>query len=448
MEVNKYIESIFNPMSEGILIVDKDSLVLFANEAYLKFIGKKKEEIIQQKITDFRPGSRLPEVVATGERILHAARTENSNEKVYFVNMYPIYNEETVVGGISVVTFLDDAYDVKKALENHEMYIKDVLARINELHGKQEGFDTIIAKSPKSVEVKELAKKMAVTEATVLLESESGTGKEVYAKAIHNASPRSKETFLAVNCASFNSTLLESELFGYVGGSFTGAEKKGKMGVFEAANGGTLFLDEISEIDLEFQAKLLRVLQERCIRPVGGLEEIPVDVRIICACNANLQEAVAEGKFRKDLYYRLNAFTLHIPPLRERRADIPALTEYFLKEFSEKLKKSIRITDEAFNCLMLHDWPGNVRELRNILEFGSYLSEDGIITLSMLPSDIAECGQKIVDVTPSTLAEKVRAFEKKEIDKLLTIYGDNLEGKKRVASTLGISLASLYNKMK
>lgn len=442
-------KAFFQNMNEGVLIIDKDCRVVFANPAYLDFIEKTEEEIMGKELNSFRHGARLPEVVETGQKILHVARTEDSADKVYFVNMYPIIEEGEIKGGISIVIFLDDAYDVKKVLEDHEQYLQDVMSRINEVQSKTDGFDSVVAVSPASVSVKELAGRIARTDATVLLESESGTGKEVYARAIHNASNRKKETFLAVNCASFNSSLLESELFGYVGGAFTGAEKKGKMGVFEAARGGTLFLDEISEIDLEFQAKLLRVLQEHCIRPVGGVSEIPVDVRVICACNADLQDYVEKGKFRKDLYYRLNTFTIHIPPLRDRKEDIPALTAFFLKEFSDKLKRQISISDEAMECLLAHNWPGNVRELRNILEFGAYLSEDGFISREMLPVQIM--GKAMASEARNSglcLADRVHQFERQEIEKTLALYGNHLDGKKQAAKSLGISLASLYNKLK
>lgn len=350
MNISATDRDIFNALKEGILIIDTLERVVFANKSYLNFIEKEENEILGKPLHSFRFGAQLPSVVETGKEVVHLVRTEDSEEQVYFVNMYPIISDGVIKGGISIVVFLDDAYNVKKAVEQHEQYLQSVMSRLNEVHAMNNGFDAIVAVSPKSAAIKELAQKIAVTDATVLLESESGTGKEVYARAIHSASSRSQEPFLAVNCASFNSTLLESELFGYVGGAFTGAEKKGKMGIFEAVRGGTLFLDEISEIDFEFQSKLLRVLQEHCIRPVGGLKEVPIDVRIICACNANLQERVEKGNFRKDLYFRINTFTINIPPLRERKEDIPSLVDYLLKQLSEKVK--------SLCLLQIRPWSG------------------------------------------------------------------------------------------
>lgn len=428
MDISAITKDIFHALKEGILIIDTSERVVFANQSYLDFIGKTEKAIIGKPLQSFRASAQLPKVVATGKRVVHMARTEDSDEQVYFVNMYPIFTEGKIISGISIVIFADDAYHVKKALEDHEAYLQSVMNRINEVQGRNDGFDALVTVSPASVAAKELAMRIAATDATVLLESESGTGKEVYARAIHNASHRRQGPFLAVNCASFNSALLESELFGYMGGAFTGAEKKGKVGIFEAARGGTLFLDEISEVDFEFQSKLLRALQEHRIRPVGGTKEIPVDVRIICACNADLQDYVQKGKFRKDLYYRINIFTINIPPLRERKEDIPQLVEYLLGELSEKIRVPLQITDEAMECLLRHDWPGNVRELRNILEFGAYLSENGKITETLLPGKIQNSHSDI-QTEERSLAEKVREFERNEINRALEVFGNGLEGK-------------------
>ena len=322
---------------------------------------------------------------------------------------------------------------------------QQVLRRLNKANGARYTFDDIVAVSPSVAAVKALAEKIAATDATVLLESESGTGKELYAQAIHNASPRRDGVFVAINCSNFNADLLESELFGYAEGAFTGAKRGGKLGLFEAAAGGTLFLDEISEMDIGLQAKLLRVLQERRVRPVGGLKEIDVDVRVIAACNADLPQYVRDGKFRKDLYYRLSTFPLHIPPLRERPADISPLANSILNELSHKLRRPFTLTVDAAERLRSHDWPGNVRELRNVLEFSAYLTPSGIITADALPGDLGR--PKPEPSAGATLAQRVRAFERQEIQKALEKYGSSLEGKKKAAAALGISLSSLYSKL-
>ena len=446
MELNEAARAAFNAMREGITIIDTDGIIVFGNTAYREFLNKEAGgdigPIEGYRLRDLRPGARLPDVLEKGEPILHLTRQEV--EDFYFVNLYPIYRDGVLLGGLSVVTFLDDAYRAREELEAMEARSKQVLHRINKANGARYTFDDIVAESPAGAQTKALAETIAATDATVLLESESGTGKELYAQAIHNASLRREGVFVAINCANFNPNMLESELFGYVEGAFTGAKKGGKLGLFEAAAGGTLFLDEISEMDLGLQAKLLRVLQERRIRPVGGVKEIDVDVRVIAACNAGLPDYVDQGKFRKDLYYRLNTFPIHIPPLRERTGDIPALAAAILDQLSHKLRRPFTLTDEAVRLLQAHSWPGNVRELRNVLEFSAYLTPSGIITCEAFPADLRRPAEHDAALP---LVQRVRAFEKREIQRLRARNGASLEGKKKTAAQLGISLASLYNKL-
>lgn len=447
MELNAAARAAFDAMSEGITIIDTDGVIVFGNRAYRDFLNKEAGgdigPIEGYRLRDLRPGARLPEVLETGKPHLHITRQEIQD--FYFVNLYPIYEDGALIGGISVVTFLEDAYRTRQELDAMEAKSQRVLRRLNKANGARYTFDDIVAVSPSVAAVKALAEKIAVTDATVLLESESGTGKELYAQAIHNASPRRDGVFVAINCSNFNADLLESELFGYAEGAFTGAKRGGKLGLFEAAAGGTLFLDEISEMDIGLQAKLLRVLQEHRVRPVGGLKEIDVDVRVIAACNADLPQYVRDGKFRKDLYYRLSTFPLHIPPLRERPADISPLANSILNELSHKLRRPFTLTVDAAERLRSHDWPGNVRELRNVLEFSAYLTPSGIITADALPGDLGRPKQE--SPADTTLAQRVRDFEKREIRKSLEKYGSSLEGKKKAAAELGISLSSLYNKL-
>lgn len=442
MPLSELHRAALHAMREGILMIDREGRIVFANQAYLDFLGRTETEILGRPLREVRPGARLPEVLTTGKPILHAPRME-ANDDVYFVNMYPILQEGQVTGGVSVVTFNADAFDFRSQLEAYEKHNKQVLHRVNRANSARHTFDSIVAVGENVRSVKSLARRAAATDAPVLLASESGTGKELYAQAIHNASPRHREVFVAINCANFNAGTLESELFGYVEGAFTGARKGGKIGLFEAASGGTLFLDEVSEMDLGLQAKLLRALQEGRVRPVGGLEEVEVDVRLVCASNADLNAYIAQGKFRRDLYYRLSTFQIRIPPLRERSTDIPALAQEILQELSQKLKRSVTISREALEVLTAYDWPGNVRELRNVLEFSAYLSENGVIVPDSLPESLARAGEE--ERLP--LARRVRAFEQGEIRKALLRWGDSVEGKRRAAAELGISLATLYNKL-
>ncbi len=442
MELGSAGKAIFDTMREGILVIDTDAKIVYGNAAYLAFLGMSLDEILGVPLRTLRPGSRLPEVLVTGQPILHAPRQEV--EDIYFVNMYPIYEDGRLVGGVSVVTFQQDAFDFRAKLEEYAKRNKQLFHRVNKANSTRYTFDSIVAVSGGMHQVKELAQKAARTDAAIMLASESGTGKELFAQAIHNASNRKNEIFVAINCANFNASTLESELFGYVEGAFTGAKKGGKVGLFEAANGGTLFLDEVSEMDFGLQAKLLRAIQEGRIRPVGGVKEIEVDVRLISASNADLTAYIDDGRFRLDLYYRLSTFRIRIPPLRERPEDIPALAALILDELSQKLKRQISITPEALECLVAHDWPGNVRELRNVLEFSAYLSENGAIVPSSLPEHLLRPPGSEEEVP---LSARVRAFEQGEINRLLLKNGSDLAGKKKTAAQLGISLATLYNKL-
>jgi len=445
MELNTDAKLTFDAMREGITIIDTEGRIVFGNKAYREFLNKEAGgdigPIEGYILRDLRPGARLPDVLEAGKPILHITRKEI--EDFYFVNMYPIHEDGVLVGGVSVVTFLEDAYQAREELEAMEARSRQLLRSVNRANGSCYTFADIIASTPASLQTKELAQRIAVTDATVLLESESGTGKELYAQAIHNASPRQEGVFVAINCSNFNANILESELFGYVEGAFTGAKKGGKIGLFEAANGGTLFLDEISEMDVSLQSKLLRALQERRVRPVGAVKEVEVDVRVIAACNANLNDYVAQGKFRRDLYYRLNTFPIHIPPLRERPGDIPALAKALLAQLSHKLRRPLALTAEALEALTRHSWPGNVRELRNVLEFAAYLSPDGSIGRESLPGDLFRQPEE----APMTLAQRVREFERQEIAKAIERHGSTTQGKRAAAAELGISLASLYNKL-
>jgi len=446
MTLSKELRQIFNAMREGILIIDTDGVIVFGNEAYRRFLtreggGEDIGDIAGYYLRDLRPGARLPEVLKTGRPILQEPRQEI--EDIYFVNMYPIFADDgtTLLGGLSVVTFMEDATAFQKLLQGAQQRGRQMLHRI----GKAEStFHTVVARGEKSVACKEFAQRVAASDAPILLTGESGVGKDIYAQAIHNASPRSRRVFTAINCATFNPETLDSELFGYVGGAFPGANPNGKVGLFEAAEGGTLLLDEISEMRPDVQSKLLRTLQARTIRPVGGVSEIPVDVRIIAATSADLEQYIREGRFRADLYYRLNIFRVAIPPLRERMEDLPVLTRQFLGEISSAMKRTISISPAAMNQLRLHDWPGNVRELRNVLEVSAFLSTDGVIHRESLPGHVGASQWR--DTT--TLYDRVKTFERAEIRKALQYYGDDLKGKKAAAAELGISLASLYSKLK
>jgi len=276
---------------------------------------------------------------------------------------------------------------------------------------------------------------------------ESGTGKELFAQAIHNRSNRRERPFIPVNCAAIPSALLESELFGYEEGSFTHAKKGGKMGLFELANDGTIFLDEVGDMPFELQAKLLRVLQEQKIRRVGGTEEKDINVRVIAATNRDLEQLVFKNRFRQDLFYRLNVIRIEIPPLRERREDIPKLIDKFLRSSSRNVFAIDSIDEEAMKLLQSYDWPGNVRELKNAIDYAVCMADGREIQLCHLPKWISKL-ETVPIRTNRTLREVIEEAERKLIRETLNRCGNGIEEKKKAAQELGISLATLYNKIK
>ena len=325
------------------------------------------------------------------------------------------------------------------------------------LKNEEYSFESIIGKSSEIKKVIEECKKIANTNSNLLITGESGTGKEFFARAIHNSSSRKDYPFIPVNCGAIPRELIESELFGYECGAFTGANKQGQIGKFELANGGTIFLDEIGEMPLSMQVSLLRVLQNKCITRIGSKKCNRVDVRIIAATNKDLRKAVQDGKFRRDLYYRLNAFNIHLPPLKERIGDITIFLDFLLKKKSLELGKPIpKISENLFQKIISYCWPGNIRELENFVE--NFVALDGISTYD-INFDECHCmthdnlGNKISFEKKIKKIEKVEEeevlplieLEKREIKKALKVYAGNMT---RAALALGISRNALYNKIK
>lgn len=443
MRIDNWIKTIFDNLYDGILIIDTNEVVKYVNPAYTRITKVLYDEIVGNKLRDIRPGARLQNVLTTKKPIVGALREEFGIQ--YSVNMSPIFDDSGLVGAISVVSTIDDIYKLYQDIDKYKIKVKSLENRISAIQKAKYTLNDIISIDDSSIKVKNTIKKIANKDITVLIYGESGTGKELYANAIHNESNRVDGPFIAVNCASFQGNLLDSELFGYEEGSFTGAKREGKMGLFEAANKGTIFLDEISEMDFEVQAKLLRTLQEGTIRRVGSVKETAIDVRVIAATNKNLEEMVKSGQFRHDLFYRISVFPLTIPPLRERKDDIFPFVYDFIYSYKNSLKKDIILSKEAEHALYNYDWPGNIRELKNSLEFAINMMEDNIIEYNHLPARIQANKKEYADYK---LSDKIREIEKQEIIKRVNLYGDSIEGKRKAADSLGISLATLYNKLK
>jgi len=319
--------------------------------------------------------------------------------------------------------------------------------RVTELErrvGQQYRFESMIGESPELRRVQQLARQVAPTDSTVLLEGPTGSGKELFAQAIHQASGRQGKAFVAVNCSAFPKDLLESELFGYKKGAFTGALAD-KKGLLEEANGGTLFLDEIGELELNVQAKFLRVLESQSFTKLGDTKPTKVNIRLVAATNRNLKQEATEGRFRPDLYYRLSVFTIQVPPLKDRPADVAPLAQFFLQHFAARLSKRLPgLSDEALAMLQRYSWPGNVRELKNVLERAAILAPTGeLLSADYLPDEFHALGRPAKPGTDAT-DESLRALEARHIGKLM----GELEGNKpEVAKRLGIGLTTLYRKL-
>ncbi|MBY0534293.1 MAG: sigma-54 dependent transcriptional regulator [Chitinophagaceae bacterium] len=331
-----------------------------------------------------------------------------------------------------IIPLLYKAVD-KAALNNR-------LARLEAQVQKKYSFESIIGESKLIKDAVNAASKVAATDATVLLAGETGTGKEVFAQAIHQNSGRSKAPFIAINCAAFSKELLENELFGHKAGAFTGAVKDSK-GIFEEANGGTVFLDEIGEMALDLQAKLLRVLETGSFLKVGDSKPTQVDVRIVAATNRNLKAEIEAKNFREDLYYRISTFTIELPALNERRSDIPLLTDFFIVQLSKKINRRITGVEAAYSeALQKHHWKGNIRELKNVLERSVILSDDGVLSAATLPADFL--GQALQSGSAAT--DTLATVEKAHIQRVLKYTEGN---KAEAAKILDIGLTTLYRKI-
>lgn len=328
--------------------------------------------------------------------------------------------------------------------------MKEIIKVVNDVVGINSvtTFDDIIGESKEINSVKSYAKRISFGSSTVLIQGESGTGKELFARAIHFNSDRINNPFIPINCSAVPENLIESELFGYEEGAFTGAKKGGKIGKFELAHKGTIFLDEIGDMPIHMQTKLLRVIQEGVVSRVGGNSLIPIDVRIIAASNKDLEEAVRDGAFREDLYYRLNVIPIHLPPLRERLDDISILSNRFLQSFNSKLNRDIQgFSDDVLSLFMDYHWPGNVRELENVIEYSVNMSSHQIIMLDDLPKKLKDIPYNQEEATSSKVYQLCE-LERREIIKALKLFGNNKAGIERAAQELGISRATIYRKMK
>ncbi|MEL3957813.1 sigma-54-dependent Fis family transcriptional regulator [Caldifermentibacillus hisashii] len=439
------LKAIIHSSNDAISVVDENGNGILINPAYTRITGLTEEDVLgKPATTDIYKGESMHfHVLKTKKPVRGVKMLVGPKKKEVAVNVAPIIVDGQLKGSVGIIHDMSEIRELTTELQRAKERIRTLEAKYN--------FDDIVGRSEEMLIATEQARIAAKTPATVLLRGESGTGKELFAHAIHNESDRKYNHFIRVNCAAISESLLESELFGYEEGAFSGAKRGGKKGYFEEANNGSIFLDEIGELSLSTQAKLLRVLQEREIIRVGGTKPIPIQVRIIAATNKNLEQEVRKGNFREDLFYRLNRIPIYIPPLRSRLEDIPLLCDHLIKKINHDYGRNVEgITNEAAELLKRYAWPGNVRELENILGraiiFMDY-SENRIDIkhLSKLGYNFQKNQEQDHPNEASLpLYTLVENFEKRIISHILHKHRGN---KTKTAKELGVSIRTLYYKM-
>jgi PAS domain S-box-containing protein len=437
------LEMMIDIAYEWIVVVDKHAKIIYMNKNYCKFFGVTQEEVVGKDVRDVIENTRMHIVLKTGKEEIADPHYIKGNYMI--ANRIPVRVDGEIVAAVGMVVFRDTS-----EWDRMNTHIKSVLPKLKgfaEKWGEASGVKytllDIETQSPEMNELKEMAKKIAPSDISVLIRGESGTGKELFAHSIHQLSDRSSKPFIKVNCAAIPEQLFESELFGYEEGAFTGAAKGGKKGKFQLAHTGTIFLDEIGDMPLPMQVKLLRVLQEKEIEPVGSVTPVPIDVRVIAATNRPLEKLIEEKKFREDLFYRINVVPFHIPPLRERTDDIELLANSIVKKISRTSGKRIAgIDPEVIQLFKEYHWPGNVRELENILKAAAYLTTDNMITLKSLPHFFKEDPKLQIGKKP--LKHILEETEKSVLTKaLIKFHGDKL----KAAEALGISKSTMYERI-
>lgn len=429
----------------GMCLVDKDGYIV--KWYYEKFFHIKANVAVGRHVTEVIENTRLHIVAQTG--IKELMQLQEINGTLVITNRIPLVHNHETIGAAGTILFKDisEIATLHSRMSKLEDNFKAYQSEIAKMYTARYRFDDIKTINPKMLRLKQLGQTIARSEASVLIQGESGTGKELFAQAIHNASLVSNHPFVSINCSSIPKELLESELFGYESGAFTGARKDGRMGKFELAGEGTLFLDELGTMPLEMQVKLLRVLESREFIRLGGNKKIPLKARVIAATNENLAQAIEDGTFRADLYYRLNVINIDIPPLRERLEDLPALCDHLLFQKSSKYHQPyLYMSEESMSLLSLHHWPGNVRELRNIIDRAVIICDGEKILPQHLP-DYIQAYRKS-DFSENTVGYYHHEIECLERQMIMKALKDNKGHRQAAAKQLGIHRSLLYKKMK
>ena len=444
---------LFSSMSEGMMLVDRSGRVVWINDSYKKFLPalgfRGPEEFVGRPVEEVVPNTLMRHVLETGKPILIDLLTNKAG--TFVVSRMPLRDEAgEVIGALGMVLFDHPETTLQPLIAKFARLQRDLDEAKRELAAQRRAkytFASFIGSSPAALEVKRQARRAAQTGSNVLLLGETGTGKELLAHAIHAGSARADKPFISVNLAAVPETLLEAEFFGVAPGAYTGADRKGRDGKFKLADGGTLFLDEVGDMPLPLQAKLLRALQEQEIERLGSNEVLKVDVRVLAATSRDLKALVAEGRFREDLFYRLNVLPIRLPALRARLGDLEALAESLLENIAARTGMPQReLSPSAIGALAAHHWPGNIRELRNVLEQAAMLTDRARLGAedfaSVLPASAAREARAGAAMRP--LPEQIAELERSSIRLALAATGGN---KVSAARMLGISRATLYQKM-
>lgn len=443
------LDALLDNPYESQVLVDRNGIVRFMSSRARPFYAGADNGVVGRHVGELNPDTELPRVLQTGRAEI--GRLFRLGERERFVARIPLKDRDgNVVGAVGKLLFWhpEKIREMARQLEVLEERLNYYQRELDQIYRSRYSLERIIGQSPPILEAKRVAMQAASSDLPVLLIGETGTGKEIFAQAIHRLSPRRNRPMVRVNCAAIPQELFESELFGYERGAFTGAMKDGKPGKFELADGGTIFLDEVGELPAHLQAKLLRVIQDKEVERIGGTRPIPLDFRIIAATNKDMKEMLARSEFRRDLYYRLAVFSIRTPPLREIREDIPRLAYHFLSELRKKNPFSPRrIAPEAMRQLTSYSWPGNVRELRNVLERASFEAAEGLILQEHLPMEIREKPyEEPVEHGPArSLREELCSAEKRAIQNALAQSRGN---RTLAARILGIHRTALYPKLR
>lgn len=439
----KIFEQILKMSTDGFIVVDSEGRLIHINKQYADFFGIAIDEAIGKPVLEVIPNSKMMEVVKNrymDEDAIHTHVVGEAKGKTVIASRSYVEDDNgNIIAGVAQVKFKIQSLEVARKLMNE-------YSELEYYREQHQNLEYVIGSNPTFISKLNEAIRIAKKDFSVLITGETGVGKEVFAKTIHNHSDRREKPLVSINCAAIPAELLESELFGYTEGAFTGAKRAGKKGKFLIANGGTIFLDEIGDMPLSMQVKLLRVLQEREIEPVGGEKPIPLDVRVIAATRQNLEDKIADGTFREDLYYRINVVNIEVPPLRKRGNDVLELAQSFLNRLNEKYKSFVTLSPEVEECFLYYCWPGNVRELNNVIENAYALSEDAMIGMDDLPSKMFK---EMIHgdnngFVKQTLQEQMDNYEKQLLTEMLRRNHWNCA---KTAAEAGIHRSAIYRKI-